>query len=133
MRTVRVFRHDCRQRAPTLEADLETNVRESQDQAIRGALRAAHGHHARNPASDGKVLVRVEQGIGEGADVLRRHFLQGTDGIGGDQIPGQQRDDVRNQRRRQFFVPAKNREDAIAIARSKRHDVLNLGIDDRSP
>ena len=75
---------DGRQRAPTLESDLETNVCQSEDQAVGGALSAADGHHARNSASDRKVFVRVEQRISEVTDVLRRHLSQRTDGIVGD-------------------------------------------------
>ena len=73
---VRLFRDDRRQRAPALEADLETHVRESQEQAVRRALRAADGHHPRNPAPDRKILVWVEKGIGQGADVLGATFCK---------------------------------------------------------
>jgi hypothetical protein len=78
-----VFGHD-RQRASTLEADLEADVCQSKDQAVSGALTATYSHHARNPTSDSEVLVWVEEGVGQCADVLRRHFLQATNRVGRD-------------------------------------------------
>ena len=68
MRTRGFFSRIARQRPAALEPHLEPQVVEAEHQAVGGALRHADREHARQPAADGELLVRIDQRV----DELRR-------------------------------------------------------------
>ena len=100
----RVLLEDRRQRAAALEADLEAQVLEAEQQAVNRPLRHAHREHARQPAADGERLIGIEQRVDQLADPLLGDLSQRAHRILSDRIPGEQRDHVRDQRRRQALV-----------------------------
>ncbi len=104
-----VLLEDRRQRAAALEAHLEAQCRRGRAAAPSdGALRDADREHARQPPPDGERLVRIDQRVDQLADVLLGDLAQRADRVFGHRIPGQQRDDVRHQRRRQPFLVAQH-------------------------
>ena len=127
----RVLGDDRGQRPAALEADLEALVVEAEQQAVGRALRHAHREHARQPAAHGERLVRIDQRVDQLADPLLRHLAQGVDGVLGDRIPREQRNDVRHERRRHPFLVAQHGGHARAVARPQREDLGDLGIDAR--
>ena len=78
----------------------------AEHQAVGRALRHAHREHARQPAPDGEVLVRIDQRVDQLADPLFGDLPQREHGVVGDRIPGQQRDDVRHEARPAAHPPA---------------------------
>ena len=106
---VRLFRDDGRQRAPALEADLEANVRRG-----RASRLSAARCEMQTAITRGIRRLTAKSSYGSSSASARAPtcrcatFRNARDGIVGDRIPRQQRDDVRNQRGRQFFVPPKH-------------------------
>ena len=98
-------------------------------EAVGRALRHAHREHARQAAADGEVLVRIDQRVDELADALLRHLLQREHRVVGDRIPGQQRNHVRHEHRRQPFFARQHVDDALAVTRAQAEDVLHVGIE----
>ena len=122
----RVLLDDRGQRAPALKADLEPQVLEAEHQAVHRALRDADREHPRQPAADGERLVGIEQRVDELADTLFGDLSQRAHRILGHRIPGEQRDHVRHERRRQALLVAQHAQDALAVARLQRQDLHAL-------
>jgi hypothetical protein len=92
------------QRSPALEPHLEAQIFEAEQQAIDRALRHANREDPGQPATDGKWLVGVEQGVDQLTDTFLSNLAQRPHGVFGDRIPGEEWYHVRNQRRRQPFL-----------------------------
>ena len=130
--------HDARilleqrgQRMAALEPDLEPLVVEAEHEAVRGALRDAHREYARQAPPDGEVLIRIDQRVDEQPDPLFGHLPQREHRVGRHRVPGQQRDDVRDERRAQPFFAAQHPHDPVAVAGAQRQNRLDLGIEGR--
>ena len=111
----RVLLEDGGQRSPALEAHLEAEVVESEQDAVDCTLRHAHGEHAREPPARGKWLIGIEQRVDELAHAFFGHLAQRAHGILGDGIPRQQRNDVRDERRLQPFIRSQDMKHRVTI------------------
>ena len=123
--------HDRRQRPPGVEPDLEPQVLEAQQHAVHRPLRDTDRKHAGQPAANGERLVGVQQRVNQLAHPLLGHALQGADRVLGYRIPGQKRNHMRHERRRQAIAFAQHRPDARGVARAQSEDLLHFGIGDR--
>ena len=102
---------------------------EGQHQAIGGPLRHAHGEYARQPASNGVVLIRIEQRVGELPNPLFGDLAQREQGVVRNGVPGEQRDHVRDERPGHARLPGEDIEHPVTLARSQRQNVAELGVD----
>ena len=117
-----------RQRTSALEADLESQIVEAEDQPIRGALRGADGEHPRQAAPDGKILILIDEHVHELTHVILGDPAQGVDGVGRGGIPGQQPNHQRHQRRGHRLLSAEHRQHLFAVARPQPIDVATLRV-----
>ena len=124
----RVLLDDLAQRTAALEADLEAHVVEPEHHAISGALRHTDGKDAGQTAADGEILIRIDQGVDQLADVLFDDLPERKHRVGGDRVPGEQRDRVRHEQMRQSVLAMQHAIHAPAVARAQGDDVLQVRI-----
>ena len=125
----RVLVDDRGERSRRLVANVEARIVEPEHQAARRALGHADREHAREPPAYRKILVGIEQRVDELTDVLLGHLPQREHRVLGDRIPGEQRDDVRDECGFHAFVSREHVDDARAIARPQCEDVAHIRIE----
>ena len=109
----RILVEDGRQRPRRLEPDVESRDRRApSSEAVGRALGDADRKDARQPAADGVVLVRIEQRIGQLADLLLGDLAEREQRVIGERIDREQRDHVRNESRRQPVFPGEHLDGA---------------------
>ena len=90
------------ERLPAAETHLEASVVQSQKERLHRARRGEHREQPGNAAAHGEVLAAVEHGVYELAGDSGAGVAQGSLGVFGDRVPGQQWNDMRSERRLQW-------------------------------
>ena len=125
----RILLDDGGQRSCRLATNVEPEVVEGEHEAVRRALRHADREHARQAAADGKLLVRIDQGVDQLAHPLLRHLPQRKHGVVGHRIPRQQRNRVRAEAGRQPICSRQHFHYAVSAARAQRQIVVRTRIE----
>jgi hypothetical protein len=96
----RILLEDGGQRTAALEPHLEALVVEPEEQAVHRPLGDADGQHAREAAPYRERLIRIDQRVGELANVFLRHSPQRIHRLFGDGVPRHERNHMRDDRSR---------------------------------
>ncbi len=81
-------------RAAGLETDFEPVIEQGLGEAVKSPFRIGDRQHSRDAAADGKLLQRIQKGIGQLAGNGCSDFVQRRDGVIGYFVPGEQVDRV---------------------------------------